>query len=94
MKSIELPGYNMPVEIYTTDSLVWFCFLTLVCMNASIWNSYEADFNAFIHMLKNDQKYFKNLVVFTLQDFYIILGHFSIFCMKGLKRTSINSKLK
>ena len=94
MKSIELPGYNMPVEIYTTDSLVWFCFLTLVCMNASIWNSYEADFNAFIYMLKNDQKYFKNLVVFTLQDFYIMLGHFSIFCMKGLKRTSINSKLK
>ena len=49
MKSIELPGYNMPVEIYTTDSLVWFRFLTLVCMNATILNNYEADFKAFIH---------------------------------------------
>ena len=35
-------------------------------------------------MLKNDQIYFKNLAVFTTQDFQGMFGHFSTLCMKGL----------
>ena len=52
-------------------------------------------------MLKNGQTYFKNLVVFTPQDFKSMFEHFSTSCMKGLKgynfkkyltRTSIDKK--
>ena len=35
-------------------------------------------------LLKNGQTYFKNLVVFTPQDFKSIFDHFSILCMKCL----------
>ena len=35
-------------------------------------------------MLKNGQTYFKNLAVFTPQDFYSMFGHFSTLCNKGL----------
>ena len=41
-------------------------------------------------MLKNGQTYFKNLVVFTTQDFHSMLGHFSTLCMKGLTHPLIN----
>ena len=36
-------------------------------------------------MLKNSQKYFKSLAVFTPQDFESMFSHFSTLCMKGLK---------
>ena len=35
-------------------------------------------------MLKNGQTYFKNLAVFTPQDFKSMFGHFSTLCNKGL----------
>ena len=35
-------------------------------------------------MLKNGQTYFKNLAVFTPQDFQSMFGHFSTLGMKGL----------
>ena len=35
-------------------------------------------------MLKNGQIYFKNLVVFTRQNFKSMFGHFLRLCIKGL----------
>ena len=35
-------------------------------------------------MLKNNQAYFKNLAVFTLQHFESMCDHFSTLCVKGL----------
>ena len=35
-------------------------------------------------MVKNGQTYYKNLAVFTPQDFYSMFGHFSTLFMKGL----------
>ena len=43
-------------------------------------------------MLKNGQTYFKNLAVFTPQDFKSMFGHFSTLCNKGLMITK--KKLK
>ena len=37
-------------------------------------------------MLKNGQTYFKNLAVFTPQDFKSMFGHFSILCNKGFNK--------
>ena len=37
-------------------------------------------------MLKNGQTYFKNLAVFTAQDFQSMFDHFSASCMKGLRK--------
>ena len=38
-----------------------------------------------IHSVKIWQTYFKDLAVFTHQDFKSIFGHFSTLCMKGLR---------
>ena len=35
-------------------------------------------------ILKNDQTYFKNLALLTLQDFRSMFGHFSVLCIEGL----------
>ena len=35
-------------------------------------------------MLENGQTYFKNLAVFTTQDFKSMSGHFTALCIKGL----------
>ena len=35
-------------------------------------------------MLQNGQTYFKNLVVFTAQDFSDMFDHFTTLCMKEL----------
>ena len=37
-------------------------------------------------MLNNGQTYFRNLAVFTPQDFQSMFGHFTTLCMKGLIR--------
>ena len=36
-------------------------------------------------MLKNDQTFFKNLAVWTLEDFKSMFGHFSTLWNKGLR---------
>ena len=40
-------------------------------------------------MLKDDQTYFKNLMVFTPLDFWSISDHFSTLCMKSLMGTGV-----
>ena len=40
-------------------------------------------------MLKNGQTYFKNLAVFTPQDFKSMFGHFSTLCNKGLSSDNL-----
>ena len=47
-------------------------------------------------MLKNNQTYFKNLAVFTPQDFESMFGHFSTLVNKGLSAnpTKWSNKLK
>ena len=42
-------------------------------------------------MLKNGQTCFKKLAVFTLQSFKSMFGHFSNFCMRGLKKVKLNA---
>ena len=37
-------------------------------------------------MLKNGQRYFKSIAVFTQQDFKSMFDHFSKSCMKGLTK--------
>ena len=37
-------------------------------------------------MLNNGQIYFKNHAFFTPQDFQNMFGHFSLLCMKALKK--------
>ena len=38
-------------------------------------------------MLQNGQTCFKNLAVFTPQDYQSMFGHFTTLCMQGLSRT-------
>ena len=37
--------------------------------------------------VENGETYFKNLAVFTPQDFKIMVGHYTTLCMKGLKQS-------
>ena len=41
-------------------------------------------------MLQNSQTYFKNLAVFTPQDFKSMFDHFTTLCTKGLKTTEVS----
>ena len=65
--------------MYDTVSLYW-------------WFSFEQQYYLVLAlyciMLKNGQTYFKNLAVFTPQDFSSMLGHFSTLCNKGLSNTN------
>ena len=44
-------------------------------------------------MLKNGQKFFKCLAVFTLQDFQYMPDHFSQLCMEGLLILSLHHRV-
>ena len=40
-------------------------------------------------IMKNGQTYFRNLAVFTPQDFYSMFDRFSTLCIKGLKQINL-----
>ena len=42
-------------------------------------------------MLKNNQTYFHNLAVFTIQDFDSVFGHFPTLCIKALSSISFKT---
>ena len=63
--------------IVVNNILNWFCFV-LSCKMDGVMITLS-----FI-ILKNDQTFFKNLVVWTLQDFWSMFGHFSTLWKKWL----------
>ena len=91
-------------QIYQEGPLNWLChcfFWIFILIGLKVWGypilllSWLVNLNLSCIVFQDGQTYFKNLAVSRPQDFKSIFGHFSTFCMKGLKnKPSMSDKWK